>query len=212
MQVVKPPIRQIQAKFSIIKAQTHAVMKLWNTINETCNTKPWNSCWVHVVRLQRSQLGIDVAILSCVLAWMQVWELQGICWFCCPCFCSRKERASGLCFGKCIAVLNNGLVPLGSRAWLAGADTLCRNKPQARSPPAPCYCLHSRSPFWGFFDLLLLLLVIFCCSFLSSQPLQVKKSAQRTSFSPSFFSFVHPPQYHQDNVKRLISFLSDLGA
>lgn len=151
MQVVKPPIRQIQAKFSIIKAQTHAVMKLWNTINETCNIKQWNSCWVHVVRLQRSQLGIDVAILSYVLAWMQVWELQGICWFCCPCFCSRKERASGLCFGKCIAVLNNGLVPLGSRAWLAGADTLCRNKPQARSPPAPCYCLHSRKPLLGVF-------------------------------------------------------------
>lgn len=36
-------------------------------------------------------------------------------------------------------------------------------------------------------------------------------SAQRAPFCSSFFSFVHPPQYHQDDVKHLISFLSYLG-
>lgn len=157
MQVVKPPIRQIQAKFSIIKAQTHTVMKLWNTINETCNIKQWNSCWVHVVRLQWSQLGIDVAILSYALAWMQVWELQGICWFCCPCFCSRKERASGLCFGKCIAVLNMGLsLWAPERDWLglthcAGTSrrhVLHQLPVTVSTPEAPsvgfliCYCCY----------------------------------------------------------------------
>lgn len=108
MQVVKPPIRQIQAKFSI-KAQTHPRNNLWNSVNETCAVKQWNSCWVDWEKLQFSQVGTDVAILSDVLAWLQLWELQGICWFCCPSFCSRKERASGLTFGKCTAVHNKHL-------------------------------------------------------------------------------------------------------
>lgn len=68
--------------------------------------------------------------------------------------------------------------------------------------------------------------VLFCCcrccfSFtavhfsLPPTPPSSKKlsciSAQRAPFCSSFFSFVHPPQYHQDDVKHLISFLSYLG-
>lgn len=136
--------------------------------------------------------------------------MQGTCWFCCPSFCSRKERASGLCFGKCTSVHNKHLSFWASEHdWLGltyCAGTSHKHILHQLSASVSC----PEAPSAGFF------LCCFCFSFSAVHfclppHFQVKKlpyiSAQRPPFCSYFFSFVHIPQYHQDDVKHLISSL-----